>query len=56
MEVVAVVALMYEITSITTFAVPLMAGIISGAYSSICLTGPLWVMWESRGKATPKTA
>ncbi len=56
MGVVAVVALMYGITSITTFAVPLMAGIISGAYSSICLTGPLWVMWESRGKATPKTA
>ena len=30
------------VTSIKEFALPLMVGIVSGAYSSICLAGPLW--------------
>lgn len=30
------------VTSIKEFALPLIVGIVSGAYSSICLSGPLW--------------
>ncbi len=30
------------VSSIREFALPLMVGIIAGAYSSVCITGPLW--------------
>ena len=42
-------AYIYNIDSIKQFALPMMVGIISGSYSTICLAGPLWVMWETRG-------
>ena len=34
------------ITSMRSFALPMMFGVISGCYSTICLAGPLWVMWK----------
>lgn len=33
----------FGVSSIREFAVPLMAGIVCGAYSSICITGLLWL-------------
>lgn len=48
MVVVAVVAAFFGITSIITFAIPMLAGIASGFYSSIFVTGPLWVWWEKK--------
>lgn len=38
------VAVLYilGVTSIREFALPLMVGIVCGAYSSVCVTGPLW--------------
>lgn len=48
MVVVAVVAGLYGISSIITFAVPMIAGMLSGFYSSVFVTGPLWVLWESK--------
>ena len=33
----------FGVNSIREFAFPLMAGIICGAYSSICITGLLWL-------------
>ena len=36
------------ITSITSFALPMAIGSLSGCYSTICLAGPLWVMWKKR--------
>ena len=48
MITVAIVAGLYGITSIVTFAIPMLAGIISGLYSSVCITGPLWVVWENK--------
>ena len=33
----------FGVSAIKEFAIPLMAGIICGAYSSICITGLLWV-------------
>ncbi|MEA4889798.1 MAG: protein translocase subunit SecF [Clostridiaceae bacterium] len=37
------------IESIQEFALPMMIGLISGSYSTICLAGPLWVSWKTRG-------
>lgn len=34
------------VTSIKEFALPLMAGIICGAYSSVCITGALWYTFK----------
>jgi len=40
----AMVAILYAlgVTSIREFALPLMVGFVCGAYSSVCITGPLW--------------
>lgn len=42
-------ATLYNIDSIKQFALPMMIGLISGSYSTICLAGPLWVKWKTRG-------
>ena len=34
------------VTTIREFAMPLMAGIICGAYSSVCITGALWFVFK----------
>ncbi|MDO4266440.1 MAG: protein translocase subunit SecD [Eubacteriales bacterium] len=36
------------VSSIREFALPLMVGIVAGAYSSVCVTGPLWYDLTSR--------
>jgi preprotein translocase SecF subunit len=48
MIVVAVVAYIYGVTSIQSFALPMIAGLVSGTYSSVCIAGPLWVRWQER--------
>lgn len=44
------VAVLYVlgVTSIREFALPLMAGIICGAYSSVCLAGALWYLFRTK--------
>ena len=32
------------------FALPLMVGILAGAYSSVCITGTLWYTLKSKSK------
>lgn len=49
--IVYVVGIIYGISSITTFALPMMVGIVVGCYSSICIAGPLYVAWQNRKKA-----
>ena len=48
MIVVSVVAVIFNVTSILTFSIPMVFGMISGAFSSLCITLPLWVMWKER--------
>lgn len=36
------------VSSIREFALPLMAGIICGAYSSVCITGALWWLMKTK--------
>ena len=52
--VVCVVSIIYRLDSIYTFAFPLLFGMISGVYSTICIATPLWVDWKQRKKAAPK--
>ncbi len=44
---VLVVSLIYGIDSILSFALPMMIGLISGSYSSLCIAAPLWVLWKN---------
>ncbi|MCO7138003.1 protein translocase subunit SecF [[Clostridium] leptum] len=43
---VAVVAIITGVTSIISFALPMMVGIVCGCYTSLCIAGPLWVTWR----------
>ncbi|MCD8025747.1 MAG: protein translocase subunit SecF [Clostridiales bacterium] len=49
--IVYIVAWAYNISSVKDFALPMMIGLISGCYSSLCIAGPLWVMWQNHKKA-----
>ena len=44
------------VASIKEFALTLMAGIIIGAYSSVCITGPLWYYMKTKLGKTEKDA
>ena len=54
--VVCVVSVIYRLDSIYTFAFPLLFGMVSGVYSTICIATPLWVDWKSKKKAAKKNA
>jgi preprotein translocase SecF subunit len=47
MVVVTAVAYFNNVSSILTFSFPMIIGLISGSYSSICIAGPLWVKWRN---------
>ena len=47
-------SVVFGLDSIFTFAFPLIIGMISGVYSTICIAGPLWVEWELHKKAKPR--
>lgn len=42
------------VSSIREFALPLMVGIICGAYSSVCITGALWYVMKTKSKREVK--
>ncbi len=46
--VLVIVALVWNLDSIISFAVPLLFGILSGFYSSVFLCSPLWAAWTNR--------
>ena len=54
--VVCVVSVIYRLDSIYTFAFPLLFGMVSGVYSTICIATPLRVDWKSKKKAAKKEA
>ncbi|MFR1742445.1 protein translocase subunit SecF [Sellimonas intestinalis] len=39
---------LFGVASVREFALPLMAGIICGAYSSVCITGALWYVMKTK--------
>ena len=52
--VVCVVSVIYRLDSIYSFAFPLLFGMVSGVYSTICIATPLWVDWRNKKKAAKK--
>jgi preprotein translocase SecF subunit len=46
--IVCILAFAYNIDSIKTFAIPMLVGVISGCYSTVCLAGPMMVMWHNK--------
>lgn len=52
--VVCVVSVIYRLDSIYSFTFPLLFGMVSGVYSTICIATPLWVDWKNKKKAAKK--
>ena len=50
--VMCIVSKLYGLDSIFTFAVPLLFGMVSGVYSTMCIATQLWVSYKTR-KAAP---
>ena len=41
---------LFGVSSIRDFSMPLMVGIVSGAWSSVCIAGPLWYDFVNMSK------
>jgi SecD/SecF fusion protein len=46
--IIMIASIVFHISSIREFSVPMFFGIITGCYSSICIAGTLWAFWEKR--------
>ncbi len=53
--VMCIISKLYGLDSIFTFAFPLMMGMLSGVYTSLCVSTSAWVAWSERKKAQRKT-
>lgn len=51
MLTVTIVCMVFGVNSIISFSFPVLIGMISGTYSSICIAGPLWVRLEEKKKS-----
>lgn len=55
MLIVSIVASIYHVSSILSFSIPMIVGMIAGTYASLCIASPLWVWWnEKRAKSNKK--
>ncbi len=50
MIIVSIIAYIYNVNSILSFSFPMILGMISGVYSSLCIASPLFVVWEDKKK------
>ena len=48
LAVMCIVSVLYGLDSIFTFAFPLMMGMISGVYTSLCVSTSAWITWTGR--------
>ena len=48
LAVMCIVSKLYGLDSIFTFAFPLMMGMLSGVYTSLCVSTSAWVAWSER--------
>lgn len=46
MVIVSIICSMRGVTSILSFSIPLIVGMLSGVYTSMCLAPSLWVSWQ----------
>ena len=49
--VLCVVSKLYGLDSIFTFVFPLMMGMLSGVYTSLCISTSAWVIWSGRNSS-----
>lgn len=52
--VILAASIIFHISSIREFALPMLFGLISGCYSSVCIASILWAMWENRKTSKEK--
>ncbi len=48
---IIVVSEIFGLTTLRSFAIPMVFGLVSGCFSSIFVSGPLWVMYKERKSA-----
>lgn len=53
---VCILAIIYNVSSILTFALPLLVGMFAGFFSSVFISGPLWAYWQEKHHAQKKAA
>ena len=53
---IVVVSELFGLSSLRTFAIPMAFGLLSGAISSLFVSGPLWVIWKRHKAAKAATA
>ena len=54
---IVVVAELFGLTSLRSFAIPMAFGLISGCISSLFISAPLWVIWKNKAATkSPKAA
>lgn len=46
-----ILLLIFGVSSVRNFALPLAIGIVSGCYSSVCISGPVWNLLHGKKKA-----
>lgn len=46
--IIMIASIYFQIDSIVEFSLPMFFGVITGCYSSVCVAGPLWAVWEKR--------
>lgn len=46
--VITIIAMNFLVPSVQQFTIPLIIGIVSGAYSSICIASPIWVYLKDK--------
>ncbi|WP_143320829.1 protein translocase subunit SecF [Clostridium sp. HBUAS56010] len=46
--IILAASMYFQIESIIEFSLPMLFGVVTGCYSSICVAGTLWAMWEKR--------
>ena len=56
MATVCVVCTIYGVSSIISFAFPLIIGMLAGVYSSNCIAPTLWVAWQDHKSKSAKKA
>ena len=52
--IVMLMLLIFGVSSIRNFALPICVGVICGCYSSVCISGPLWNVLNHLGKKKVK--
>ena len=48
---VCALSLIYHVSSILTFSLPLLVGMFAGFFSSVFIAGPLWALWQEHKAA-----